>query len=156
MLALTSGVLGTSGHSQQCGELSLMDGPDSKPTGQPSTMQNRTTGRCEMENRKYLDRSAVMCLVKSGLEQADPETLNAYADHAANWLDRELLELLCLGVLMGAQRGTWESLLGVILDRAPDLAVALVKLDEHITSLQKEFIECRADEMIQNMKEDAA
>lgn len=110
-----------------------------------------------MTNRKhYLDRSAVMCLVKAGIEQADPETLNAYAEHAANWLDRELLERLCLGVLMGTQRGTWESLMGVILDRAPDLAVALVKLSEHVDSYHKEFVECRADEMIQNMQEDAA
>ena len=81
MLGLTSGVLGTSGHSQQCGELSLMDGPDSKPSmpeisaGQPFPMLPASLTRNNLAQfaGPFFRHSHAPCLLGlPGSEQTGP------------------------------------------------------------------------------------
>lgn len=100
--------------------------------------------------------------IHEAIDQGDERTLDAYGEHAGTWLDGELSTSICVGLLhaqYATRRGDWPGLLAIIMDRSPELALALVKLDQHISKHRAEFMEdhsqrCMAEE--DRMKEDAA
>jgi hypothetical protein len=97
--------------------------------------------------------------IHEAIDRGDDHTLDAYAEHAATWMDADLCQSLAFGVLKGAKRGTWPEVLAFLMDRAPALALAVVQLDQHIDKHRAEFMEDHAQRVIaenQRMKEDAA
>lgn len=83
------------------------------------------------------------------LDAGDESTQRDYAEHAGNWVDRELTEALCLGVIKGCPGGNWLGLLSTIERQAPALAAALRQLDQHVDRHRAEFMEEEAQRRIE-------
>lgn len=87
--------------------------------------------------------------IHAALDAGDELTQREYAEHAGNWVDRELTEALCLGVIKGCPGGNWQGLLATIARQAPDLAAAIRQLDEHVDKHRAEFMEEEAQRRIE-------
>ena len=82
--------------------------------------------------------------IHEAIDAGDEQTMAAYAEHSAGWIDSSLVTELCKALLSDTRRGTWPELMAVIMDRAPDLALVIFKIDQHTDKHRAEFMECEA------------
>ena len=80
--------------------------------------------------------------IHEAIDAGSADTVEAYAEHCAERL-YELGELLCLAII-NVDAPRWASVMAVAAQKAPGLADALEKIEEHITRQRAAFIEKRA------------
>lgn len=86
--------------------------------------------------------SEIEATVHESLDAGDPETLELYAEHAAESL-AELGEILCAAITATDYRA-WASVLVVAEQKSPGLADALEAVAQHVDRQRAAFIEKRA------------
>lgn len=91
--------------------------------------------------------------VHEAIDAGDTETVEAYAEHCGQSLN-ELGELLCLEII-NVDAPRWASVMAVAAQKAPGLADALEKIEEHITRQRAAFIEQRAQAIDDAAEHDA-
>lgn len=83
--------------------------------------------------------------IHEAIDEKDERILQSYAQHVACDVDSDVIEALCFGLLMPAKRGACSDLMAIIMDRAPDLALGLLKLDQLIDRKRADFMACEAE-----------
>jgi hypothetical protein len=87
--------------------------------------------------------------IHAAIDAGDERTLDAYAEHSANWLCPKLVTETCRALLTEPRRGTWSELMAIIMDRAPDLALVIFKIDAHTDKHRAEFMDCEARNVLE-------
>lgn len=82
--------------------------------------------------------------IHEAIDASDEPTLAAYAEHSAGCIDGALVTELCTALLSDTRRGTWPELMAVIMDRAPGLALVMLKIEQHTDKQRAAFMECEA------------
>lgn len=100
----------------------------------------RSTCEAAMKTQQQLEQA-----IHEAIDEKDEHTLQAYAQHVACDVDSDIIEALCFGLLMPEKRGETSNLMAIIMDRAPDLALGLIKLDQFIDRQRADFMVCEAE-----------
>lgn len=85
-------------------------------------------------------------VIHDGLDEKNPELVRSWAEHAGQWVSAELSADVCEGIILA--QTNWPRVIATIQQMAPELAVALTKLDTHVDQQRAEFMEEEAERWV--------
>ena len=91
--------------------------------------------------------------VHESIDAGDPDTLDLYAEHAAESMN-PLVEALCLAIIRTDFRA-WHSVMALTCQKSPALADALESIEAHIDKQRAAFTEARASKLADLSEHDA-
>jgi|GEM_PF-6852959 len=92
--------------------------------------------------------------IHEAIDDKDERILQSYAQHVSGEVDAHTIEAICFGLLVPAKRGACSDLMAIIIDRAPDLALGLLELEQIIDKWRADFMACEADRISKQAVDD--